>query len=369
MWKIAKEQKSFLNRRDLHLYCNKNNMSLYENTIFELKGLPEKIQLQNDVNLYKESLSVLEKLKSLKKKICLCYSGGSDSAFALESMCRNNVPPDMIVVYTANPFETQEPYNSFYLEHKPALDDVLFLKKNNSIFKHTKIVHIHITHEYLEEFYSNLDWPLQYYGHGMGVDQALTWSSSTLPYIDQYCNPEEYVFVQGGNTPNFIIDDNKNINFFYVDLQFPGLVDNTSESIDFISYDKKFFNAYCSSIVKNRINNSNTPIIFSRSVMSDEIDQNLTSKFLVPEFQEISRYSHFQVSKKSREKKNYSGNLLDDIHNGHLKNRILYLQCLKQKPKWFKYYVESFNKHREWFREFHNSEGILSKMMPVVDNH
>jgi len=368
MWKKNKEQKTFLNRRDLHLYCNENDKILYDNTVFEIPNLPDYIQLQNNVDLYKESLSVLQKLEDSRKKICLCYSGGADSAFALESMCRNNFPPDMIVVYTADPFETPEPYNSFYLEHKPALDDVLFLKENNKMFKNTEIVHIHITHKYLEEFYSNIDWPLQNYGHGMGVDQALTWSSSTLPYINQYCNPEEYIFVQGGNTPDFVINDDQNINFFYVDLQFPGLIDNTSESIDFINYDKNFFNAYCSSIVQNRVNNLNPPTIFSRSTLSDSVDQNLTSKFLTPEFQNISRYSHFQISKKARESRNYSGNLLDDIHNMHLKDRILYLQCLKQRPKWFEYYIEAFEKHKEWFEEFHNSEGILSKMIPVIND-
>ena len=367
MWKKIKEQEIFLNRRDLHLYCKKYNKILYDNTVFDLEGLPEKIVFQHDVNLYKESLSVLQKLEKTNKKIALCYSGGADSAFALECMCKNNFSPDIIIVYTADPFETPEPYNSFYLEHKPALDDVLFLKKHNSLFKNTEIVHIHITHKYLEEFYSDIDWPIKYYGHGLGVDQGLTWSSSTLPYIDEYCNPDDYIFVQGGNTPSFNIDENNNINFFYIDLQFPGLVDNTSQSIDFLSYDENFFSAYCSSIVQHRIKNLKTPpIIHSRSILSDKnIDQNLVSKFCTPEFSELSKYSHFQVSKKAREGKNFGKNLMDNIHNVHLKDRILYLQCLKQNPKWFELYKIGFNKHYNWIEEFCNSDGILSKMIPI----
>lgn len=347
--------KKYYSKRDLILQSKSENLN-WEESHLVIEELPSKIFLTDDTDLYRQSRSIFKKIKDTKKKTALLISGGIDSKFMLECFIRNNIAPDCIIIYTADPFDGREPFSAFYIESKTALDDIIEKKSNTPILEKTEIINIHIGEKEFYDFYSNIDWPLKNYALFGACGEPAVWSS--LPYVDNYLDKNEYIFFLGGITPIMWREADK-INVSFIDKQCQEILNGTCIGVDFIHYDKSFFNAYCSSIIKHALkcNPNLVNVDFNKSL---SFAGNNKLKYTIPEISELDKEVKSSLSKSF--KKYFSeNNFLDEVNNFLFKNRLLYLQAIKDKPKWFDLYLNNVKKHEDWLKTIYYGPGTLTK--------
>ena len=347
--------KKYYSKRELILESEKKNLNWEESSLV-IEELPSNIQLTDEVDLYQKSQVIFKKIKDTKKKTALLISGGIDSKFMLECFIRNNIAPDCIIIYTADPFNGREPFSAYYIESKTALDDIIEKKSNTPILEKTEIINIHVGEEEFYEFYVDTDWPLKNYALFGACGSPVHWSS--LPYLDKYLNNNDYLFLLGGSTPVMWREGNR-INVSFIDKQCQEIINGTFYGVDFTQYDRNFFNAYCSSIIKYALkcNPNLVNVDFNKSLSFAESNK---LKYIIPEISELDKEVKSSLSK-SFKKYFLEDNFLDDVNCSSFKNRLLYLQAIKDKPKWFDLYSNGVKKHEDWLKTIYYGPGTLTK--------
>lgn len=347
--------KKYYSKRELILESKKRKLNWEESSLV-IEELPSNIQLTDDINLYQKSQDIFKKIKDTKKKTALLISGGIDSRFMLECFIQNNVAPDCIIIYTADPFDGREPFSAFYIEPKTALDDIIEKKSNTPILGKTEIINIHVGGREFYEFYADTNWPLKNYAYFGACGAPTDWAR--LPYIDNYLNSDDYLFLMGGSMPIMWREDNR-INVSFIDNQCQEIINGTFHGIDFTHYDKNFFNAYCSSMIKNALKYSPKLINVDFSKSLSFAGSN-TLKYTIPEISELDKEVKSSLSK-SFKKHFLENNFLDEVNNIAFKNRLLYLQSVKDNPKWFDLYLNGVKKHEDWLKTIYYGPGTLTK--------
>lgn len=348
MYKWVVNNKQFRNRKDCLLYCNENHIDIGESEFF-VPTLPSTVVEPENLNLFDAASPMLQEFKDSGKKIILLYSGGPDSTLVLNCFLENNIAPDVIVVYTADFFDGNSPFNPYIVETEQAKEYLYSLKKKNALLNNTEIREIVQGKEYQENFYENVSWPRKFYGIGCGVESSTSWFHH--PQVED----DNAIVIRGGATPG-VFSENNEIYLYYVDVQSGEAVTGYNNSIDFITYNKNFFSAYASSLIKNTSE-------FNTRYQDFQFGDKNYRKFNIPEIKDKINQMPQCIPKKPRSLNSeyLFDDLISKVNTVSMKNWIVYLESLRLKPKWFDYYCDGINNNKEWVDFYRKSPGILSK--------
>lgn len=358
-------ERKFTTRSELIQYCIKNEKSFNDFSFF-YKGLPKNIKFNQNKN---ENLALTTKkwllnLKRKNKPIVLLFSGGVDSAFALNCMIENNCPPEFILIYTLDPFDNENLLSPYNMESKLGIEYVNNIKKNTKCLRNTNIWHIHLDSHYMNDFFNDLDWPLNVSGFDFSLDSPTLWLSS-LPKIDNW---HEFTFIKGGDIPKLQSDHNNELFFYIVDKQLADRLDATqAKCYDFILDNESLFSSLCNIFAKDYFTQNKN---FQTSYNSESGNG---KKYLAEEFLNLVPHIPPQLDKRFYSLTTpFSDESLSKrpiemlLNERFLKSYLFYLRADNENPNWYKKYKQALNIHKDWILASLKFPGKISQKIPLI---
>lgn len=353
-------EKNFSSRSDLIGHCIENKEQ-FENFSFIYKNLPRTVEFKENEDLIWSTKKWLFDLKRKNKPLVLMFSGGIDSAFALECMIENNCPPDFILIYTFDPFDDNSLLSPYNMESKLGIEYINTLKKKYSCLKNTNIWHIHLDSHYMNMFFNDLDWPLNILGYEFSLNSPTLWFN--LPEIDNW---NEFTFIKGGDMPKLQINHNNALFFYIVDKQLGERLDFTEKKCyDFILDNKSLFSSLCNILAKNHFTQNRN---FQMPYNSEYGNKYLIEHFLnlVPNIppQLDKRFSSLTIPFSDESLSERPLEML--LNERYLKEYLFYLRAEKETPNWYKKYKQALSIHKDWILTSFKFPGKISQKIPLM---